>query len=151
MQSVFLFYLLIITEQWKRLQRATGGFTVKIPIGSSINHLQEKPGIQFFKCFSTFLLISFRPDARRGSPPPQFPRWEAWLLPPPTPREWAGCKYLPLLLTQGLWREQPLLIPATCPMMTAAHSPVYSRAALPLPAVCNCTCEGNVLPQKQYD
>lgn len=62
--------------------------------------LGGKTRISNCQCFSMLLLISFRADAQRGSTPPQFLRWEPWLLLPPTPCEWAEHKYLPLLLTE---------------------------------------------------
>lgn len=52
MQSVVLFYVLIIAEQWKSGWR----FTVKIPIHSNIYRLQQKPGIQFASVLVFFSL-----------------------------------------------------------------------------------------------
>lgn len=82
----------------KEIAKSGWRFTVKILIRFNIKPPAGETRNLDRKCLGSFLLISFRPDARRGSPPPQFLRQEAWLLPPPTPREWAEFKYLPLLL-----------------------------------------------------
>lgn len=63
-------------------------------------------------------------------------QWVVKLLPPPTPLSglMPERKYLQVLFTRTVWRQQPepLLYLATCLMMTAAHSPVPRGLALPV-------------------
>lgn len=128
----------------KEIAKSGWRFTVKIFIRFNINRLQEKPGVyiasvlvRFSLSVSGLTLVGVH-------------------LPHNSCGKKLGSSHLPRLVSgpsantcryysEDLWREQPLLNPATCLMMTAAHSPVYSRVALPLPAVCTCSCEGNVL------